>query len=405
MSVQRVALVCFHTCPNTLIGKGKAGGMNVYVRQLAHHLGAMGIQVDVFTRCHAGQEADTVEADDNVRIVHLYGGPDGASMDDLVSYLPQFADAVLAYGESDGIEYQMVHSHYWLSGWVGRKVASQWGVPHAVTFHTLAEIKKQARSGEREHRLRATVERDLMASAQLVMALSAQEKESMRRLYQAPEERISIVPCGVDLSLFRPLDMSESRRKLGLNGERLILYVGRIEPLKGLDLLCRAAAMLDEDEPFKVLIVGGDLDSEEEISEVRNLGQGLGISDSLQFMGRIDQDTLPFYYSAADVCVVPSYYESFSLVALEAMACGTPVVGCRVGGLPTVVQHGQTGYLHSWRCPEPFADSLEVLLASTGLKRSMGDAGRKRAEGMGWDRVAADVLELYESNTSTCASP
>ena len=404
MSVQRVALVCFHTCPNTLVGKGKAGGMNIYVRQLAHHLGEMGIQVDIFTRCHAGQEADTVEADDNVRIVHLYGGPESASMDNLVSYLPQFADAMLAYKESEGIEYQVVHSHYWLSGWVGRKVSSQWDLAHAVTFHTLAEIKKQARSGEREHRMRAKVEGDLMASAQLIMALSGQEKQSMARLYNAPEDRISIVPCGVDLSLFRPLDMGEARRKLGLNGERLILYVGRIEPLKGLDLLCRAAAMLEPDEPFKVLIVGGDPDSEEEVSEVRNLGQGLGIADSLQFMGRIDQDALPFYYSAADVCVVPSYYESFSLVALEAMACGTPVVGFRVGGLPTVVQHGQTGYLHSWRCPEPFADSLEVLLGSTGLKKSMGDAGRKRAESMGWDRVAADVLGLYETTMATCGA-
>ena len=405
MSVQRVALVCFHTCPNTLVGKGKAGGMNVYVRQLAHHLSAMGIQVDIFTRCHAGQEADTVEADDNVRIVHLYGGPDNASMDDLVSYLPQFADAMLAYRDSEGVDYEVVHSHYWLSGWVGRKVASQWGIGHAVTFHTLAEIKKQARSGEREHRLRAKVEGDLMASAQLIMALSAQEKQSMARLYNAPEDRISIVPCGVDLSLFRPLDMGEARRKLGLNGERLILYVGRIEPLKGLDLLCHAAAMLEPDEPFKVLIIGGDPDSEEGVSEVRSLGQGLGIADSLQFMGRIDQDALPFYYSAADVCVVPSYYESFSLVALEAMACGTPVVGFRVGGLPTVVQHGQTGYLHSWRCPEPFADSLEVLLASNGLKKSMGDAGRKRAESMGWDRVAADVLVLYEATMSACGAP
>ena len=379
--------------------------MNVYVRQLANHLGAMGIKVDIFTRSHEGQEADTVEADDNVRIVHLYGGPPSASMADLVSYLPQFAEALRAHRKAEGIDYQMVHSHYWLSGWIGRQVTSQWGVPHAVTFHTLAEVKKQARSGEQEPRLRATVEGDLMTSADLVVASSDQEKQSMERLYQAPEERIGVVPCGVDLSLFRPLDMGEARRKLGLNGEKLILYVGRIEPLKGLDLLCRAAAILEPDEPFKVLIVGGDLESEEDVSQVQSLGQGLGITDSLQFMGRIDQDTLPFYYSAADVCVVPSYYESFSLVALEAMACGTPVVGCRVGGLPTVVQHGQTGYLHSWRCPEPFADSLEVLLASSGLKRSMGVAGRKRAESMGWDRVAGDVLALYESTMSACGAP
>ena len=399
-----MALVCFHTCPNALVGKGKAGGMNVYVRQLAHHLGAMGLEVDIFTRSHEGQEADTVEAGDNVRIVHLYGGPDSASMDDLVSYLPQFADAMLAYRQTEDIEYHIVHSHYWLSGWVGRKVATQWGSPHAVTFHTLAEIKKQARSGEREQRLRAPIEAELMATAELIMALSDQEKQSMARLYHAPEDRISVVPCGVDLSLFRPLDTGEARQKLGLNGERLILYVGRIEPLKGLDLLCQAAAMLERDEPFKILIVGGDLDSDEDISEVRSLGQGLGIADSLQFMGRIDHDDLPFYYSAADVCVVPSYYESFSLVALEAMACGTPVVACRVGGLPTVVQHGQTGYLHSWRCPEPFADSLEVLLASTGLNKSMGNAGRKRAEGMGWERVASDVLALYEATMSACSA-
>ena len=397
MRIERVALVSFHTCPNALLGEGKAGGMNVYVRELSQNFGAMGIKADIFTRCHSGQEAETVTLGDNVRVIHLPAGPLDADIDTFISYLPDFVEAMYRYQRQQGLDYQVVHSHYWLAGWVGREVSRVWGVPHAVTFHTLAETKKQARAGEREPHVRSAIEAELMASAQLIISSSAQEKEAMIRLYGAPSERIHIVPCGVDLDMFRPLDIGKARQRLGLNGEKIILYVGRIEPLKGLELLCQVTAIMEMDEPFKVLIIGGDLETEGDVARLKRLSEGMGIAGALEFVGRMDQSALPVYYNAADVCVVPSYYESFGLVALESMACGTPVVACRVGGLPTIVEHGRTGYLHSWRCPEPFADSLQVLLASTGLNKSMGMAARKRAESMGWDRVASEILRLFES--------
>jgi D-inositol-3-phosphate glycosyltransferase len=236
-----------------------------------------------------------------------------------------------------------------------------------------------------------------MASAQLVIASSHHEKEAMVQLYDAPGDRIEVVPCGVDLSLFRPLDIEESRKKLGLNGEKVIIYVGRIEPIKGLELLLRSTAIMEVQDSLKVLVVGSDMAREAEVKRLKELAEVLGVKDIMEFVGIVDQKLLPLYYNAADVCVVPSYYESFGLVALESLACGTPVVASRVGGLPTVVEHGRTGYLLPWRCPEPFADSLEMILSSKGLQKSMSLAARKRAEGMGWGTVAGETYRLYNS--------
>ena len=380
-----------------MLGQGKVGGMNVYVRELSRNFSAMGLKVDIFTRCHGGQESETPIEEEGVRVIHLPAGPLDAPLDGFFSHLPGFVEEVRRVRQREALDYQVVHSHYWLSGWAGRRLAQEWEVPHVATFHTLAKAKMQARPGEREPFLRSEVERELMASADLIISSSPQEKEAMVRLYGASEEGIQIVPPGVDLSLFRPLDGQEARSRIGLNGEKIILYVGRIEPLKGLELLCQATAIMEIDEPFRVLVIGGDLEGEKEVVRLKSLSQQTETSPALEFVGRMDQRMLPVYYSAADVCVVPSYYESFSLVALEAMACGTPVVACRVGGMPVVVQHGRTGYLHSWRCPEPFATSLEAILSSVGLQRSMSLAARERAESMGWDRAAGRIYELYQS--------
>jgi D-inositol-3-phosphate glycosyltransferase len=397
LNSKKIALISFHTCPNADLGKGKAGGMNVYVRELSRSLGALGLQVDIFTRCHEGQESEVVYLANDVRLVHLHGGPVGTDLDTLFTYLPEFIEQIAGFQKREGAQYQVVHSHYWLSGCVGRELALEWNVPHVVSFHTLARAKMQARAGEKEPAIRVAMEGQLAASAQQVVCSSHHEKEALVRLYGVAEEFIEVVPCGVDLSLFRPLDEVEARKRLGLNGEKVILYVGRIEPLKGLELLWQVTAMIEYDKPFKLLIIGGDPGTDGEVDRLKHLAQLMGIGHALEFVGRMDQKFLPLYYSAADVCVVPSYYESFSLVALEAMACGTPVIACRVGGLPTVVQHGLTGYLHPWRCPEPFADSVEVILSSRRLRMSMGEAARERAVSMGWEKVADRVHRLYLS--------
>ena len=269
------------------------------------------------------------------------------------------------------------------------------GVPHLVTFHTLGLIKMQSRAGEVEQLERPVVESEVMASADRIIAFSPHERDAMARLYGADAAKVSLVPCGVDLSVFRPLDQKAVRDRLGLNGEKILLYVGRVEPLKGLDLLVETAAQMDSEDGVRVIVVGADVNGDREMDRVKLLAKERDLEGQIDFVGQVDHKELPLYYNAADVCVVPSYYESFGLVALESMACGTPVVATRVGGLSTIIQHGRTGYLKPWRCPDAFANSVEMIISSDGLQQSMGTAARKHAEGMGWDTIASMMWDEY----------
>ena len=400
MSVDRVAFITFHACPLAAPGEGKSGGMNVYVHQLARALGSMGVYVDIFTRDHPEAPSEIQEITPMVRVIHLPGGDPETPVGDLFPSLPEFEEALLAYQTENGLNYQIVHSHYWLSGWVGRSLTERWEIPHVLTFHTLALIKIQSRAGEVEPLPRQRVEQELMASAARIIAFSPHERDAMVRLYHADAGSIELIPCGVDLSLFRPLDQRMARERLGLDGEKVLLYVGRVEPLKGLELLLHTAAQLETCEDVRVLVVGGSNNGDHELDMIRSLAKELEVDGVFDFVGRVDQEDLPLYYNAADVCVVPSYYESFGLAALESMACGTPVVATRVGGLSTIIQHGHTGYLKSWRCPEAFAGSLEMILSSTRLQHSMGLAARRRAEGMSWDNVAGQIADIYASLTT-----
>ena len=375
--------------------------MNVYVRELARSLGDLGVAVDVFTRSHGGDHGAVEAISPMARVVHLPAGDADAPLEDAFGELPAFLEALRNYQRASGSEYRVVHSHYWLSGWAGQAFAREQQIPHVVTFHTLALLKLQSRAGEVEPEARREVEKELMASSQSVMAFSDHERDAMVQLYGADPRRIEVTPCGVDLSLFRPLDQKQARDRLGLNGENVFLYVGRLEPLKGLDLLLQIAAQLDTCQKVLVLVVGGDANDGRDTDRLRNMAKSLKVEDLVHFVGRVDQRDLPVYYSAADVCIVPSYYESFGLAALESMACGTPVVAARVGGLSSVVQHGRTGYLKPWRCPESFANSLEMIIFSDTLQQSMGLAARKRAQEMGWEQVAGRIRRLYETLTST----
>ena len=393
--MERAAFITLHACPLAAPGQGKSGGMNVYVRQLAAALGDLGMQIDIFTREHADVANRIETIGPNVRVIHIRAGEPEAHLGELYAHLPEFLNQLNAFREEEGLKYDVVHSHYWLSSWIGRELSQEMGVPHVVTFHTLGLIKMQSRAGEVEQAERPVVEAEVMATADRIIAFSPHERDAMARLYGADAGKVSLVPCGVDLSVFRPLDRDSVRARLGLNGDKILLYVGRIEPLKGLDLLVETAAQMDSQDGVRVMVVGADVNGDRELDRVKQLARERDLEDKIDFVGQVDHKELPLYYNAADVCVVPSYYESFGLVALEAMACGTPVVATRVGGLSTIIQHGRTGYLQSWRCPEAFANSVEMIISSNGLQQSLGEAARKRAEGMGWDNVAAMMWDEY----------
>ena len=397
--MQRVAMISYHTSPLAPLGSGDTGGMNVYVRQLSRELGQRGFLVDVFTRRQDISSPEVVPAGENVRVVHLGAGPRRPlGKQRLRQYLGEFEENLVRFASAAGGEgppYNLLHSHYWLSGSVALRLKERWGVPHVTMFHTLGEVKNRARITEHEAPLRILVEHRLAREADRIVCASQHERHLLARLYGADPDRIAVVPCGVDLDLFRPQDSEAARRALGYSEERIILFVGRIEPLKGIDILINAAAQLAEESDFYVLIVGGDRRSRRQMSHLQGLASDLGIGERVCFLGAVDHEKLPLYYNAADICVVPSFYESFGLVALEAMACGTPVVASRVGGLTGTVRDGETGYLISWRCPEPFAERLELLLGNDALRRRFGEAAREVVKRYRWANVGEAVAGLY----------
>jgi len=395
---RRVAVVSAHTSPLASLGGRETGGMNVYVRELSRELGSRGYTVDVFTRRASEEAPHTHPFGPNARVVNVPAGPPSAvDKQEIAAHLPEFERELLDFVRREGAIYDLVHSHYWMSGIVASRLAERWSIPHVAMFHTLGEVKNRARSGEHEPASRIAAERAIATGADRIIVASEHERQSLVALYGAPAERIAVVPCGVDLDLFAPMDKEFARRRLGLRStERIILFVGRIEPLKGIDILIDAAAQLHDDENFAVLIVGGDARAREQIEALRAQAAALGVDHHISFVGAVEHHELPLYYNAADVCVVPSHYESFGLVAVESMACGTPVVASRVGGLTTTIADGETGYLIPWRCAEPFVERLELLLDNDELRASFGRAGREAVERFRWSHVADAVAALYD---------
>jgi D-inositol-3-phosphate glycosyltransferase len=395
---RRIAMLSVHTSPLAPLGGRESGGMNVYVRELSRELGARGYAVDVFTRRTSGAEPEVQPIGPNARVVHVDAGPaQTIEKEGIRKHLEAFEAGIMAFADRERVAFDVVHSHYWLSGWAGARLAARWSAPHTAMFHTLGEVKNRARVTEHEPPFRIEAERSIATTADRIVVASSHEKHLLTTLYGADPECIAIVPCGVDLDLFVPMDKLNARRKLGVrDGERVILFVGRIEPLKGIDILISAAAQLHEDENFRVLIVGGDERAAKRVEALRQQAERLDVDHHISFVGAVDHEQLPLYYNAADVCVVPSYYESFGLVAIESMACGTPVVASRVGGLAATISDGETGYLVPWRCPEPFAERLELLLDNDELRASFGRAGREEVERYRWVNVADAVAALYD---------
>ena len=391
-----VAFVTVHSCPLATLGEKDAGGMNVYALALASAMVDEEFCVDIFTREHDGCDAQVMDAGKRVRVIHVPAGNAGLSKYDLYDALPEFTENVIRFAADEGREYSVVHSHYWLSGAVGNQLREAWEIPHVTCFHTLAEVKERALIGNRESPLRSMVEKRVVSGADAVVAFTPHERDALVRYYGADPEKVAIIPCGVDLELFQPVDKVAARRILGLGDDPIVLFVGRIEPLKGVDILLQAAAMQEDAQNLQVLLIGGEA-AENEVRRLKELTAELGLQERASFLGTVPHDQLPLFYSAADVLAVPSYYESFGMVAAEALACGTPVIASKVGGLTSVVRDGETGYLISYRCADTFAERLELLVGNPYLRRSLGEQARPSVEHLAWQRIAGQMTELYAS--------
>ncbi|MDQ6712566.1 MAG: glycosyltransferase [Candidatus Dormibacteraeota bacterium] len=408
-----LAIVSLHASPVAALGAGENGGMNVYVRAVCEELSRRGIATEVFTRRSSEKGPDRIRLAERSWVTRLAVGPaQDIEKVRLFDLLPDFSEAILSEQRRRRAGYSLVHSHYWLSGWVASRLRDEWKLPWFNTFHTLARVKNErAAEGamvEPEHRI--AVEQAIVRNCDRLIASSAQEADDLIRLYGASRNRLSVVAPGVDLEVFAQRPTGALRKRLGLGNARVVVFAGRLERLKGAETVIRAMAHLPADQPEPpVLLVIGD-DSQNGANESRSSGgerarlvelaDSLGIGERVRFLGSVDQPELAAYLSLASVCVVPSYSESFGLVALEAAASGTPVVAARVGGLPTIVKDGLTGFTLVSHDPAQYAERIGRLLADEELRLCFSRRSRLVATQFTWketvDRLVAEYTALPE---------
>ena len=394
----RVAILSVHTCPLAALGGKETGGMNVYVRATARELGRMGVHVDVFTRSQNPGIRRVVELGTGARVIHLPAGPEAPMAREVVHrHLHEFVDGVEAHRRAEGLEYDLIHGHYWLSGVAGLALRESWGVPLVQMFHTLGRLKNSVAKtlAEVEPEIRLSEEDRIVRLADRVVAANVVERAHLAWYYGASTDRIAVIPCGVDTELFRPMPQGEAKRLLALPPDPLLLYVGRLQPIKGLETLLEAMTALDG--AARLLIVGGDQDEPENghADYLRERVSVLGLRERVSFLGAQPQERLRLFYAAADATVMPSYYESFGMVALEAMACGSPVIASRVGGLTTTVRDGVTGFLVPEGDAGALAERVALLLEDRGRRAQLGREAQRWAAEHRWPCVAEAVCRLY----------
>ncbi|MFC1949365.1 glycosyltransferase [Chloroflexota bacterium] len=392
----KIAMLSVHSCPVGTLGAKDTGGMSVYIVELARELGKQGHLVDVYTRVHDPADPQIVNLGQNARLIHIRAGED-EQIHKLAVYplLPDFSCNLEAFRKEGDLQYDLVFSHYWLSAWVGEYLQQWWQAPHITMFHTLGAVKNAIGIGEDEPELRIETERDLAKNCHRIIVPTEKESDELIRHYSPPPERISVIPCGVNLELFHPVDKESVRQELGLTNEKIILFVGRIEPLKGLEQLLKAIPLLRNSQGARLVIIGGDENSQTEVERLEGLSRHLGIEESVTFLGSIKQERLPYYYSAADTCVLSSYYESFGLVALESLACGTPVVSTDVGNLKDIIRQGETGYVIADNEPRHLAEKIDLLLSKPGTDKNSALSIRASVNRYGWQNIAREITAEF----------
>ncbi len=393
----RIAMLSVHSCPLGALGTKDTGGMSVYIVELARALGKQGHLVDVYSRVHDPIDRQVYDLGQNARLIHLKAGEDEQIHKLAVySYLPDFACNLEDYRKRNNLRYDLVFSHYWLSGWVGEYLQQWWSVPHIIVFHTLAAGKNAIGIGEEEPELRIETERDLAKSCHRIISPTEKERDELIQYYGSSPERIGVVPCGVNMELFQPLDKEMAKKELGFGDDKIILFVGRIEPLKGIEKLLKAIPHLQNRQGARLVIIGGGEQSQEETERLKRLSRDFHIEDSVTFLGAVNHERLPYFYSAADACVIPSYYESFGLVALESLACGTPVVTNNVGDFKNIISQGETGYVVADNEPLHLAEKIDLLLSRPGSDKNSALSIRASVSRFSWENIAKTIVREFQ---------
>ena len=407
----KIAMLSYHTCPLATLGGKDTGGMNVYVRDLTRALGTLGVHVDVFTRSQDEHVPHVLhDLGYGNRVVHVKAGKEvPRPKEELLSYIPEFTAGIEAFTSLKSLEYDLIHSHYWMSGLAALELKRLWNLPVIQMFHTLGLMRQRVARPDEEvdGDYRLSGEKRILQEADCIIAATVAEKAQIQWLYQAEVDKIGIIPPGVDLSHFYPIPEDEAKEVIGIPPcDQVLLYVGRIEPLKGIDTLIEAIAHMRrnddaEELSFCLAVIGGDPDSTPEnqtaeMKRLKDLCHLHGLDDLVTFLGKRDQDLLPYYYSAAEAVVVPSHYESFGMVALEAMACGTPVVASQVGGLAYLVQDGVTGYTVPSSDVEALAGRLSDLIRDKSLRDQLGEQAAALAQEFSWEIIARQIRDLYQ---------
>jgi D-inositol-3-phosphate glycosyltransferase len=399
--ITSVAYLSMHTSPLLQPGSGYAGGMNVYINELAQTMAGRGIDVVVFTRRTDPGQPDVVRVADGYRVIHLTAGPEEhIDMNGMPRRVADFAEGVIKRAYQDEARFDLVHSHYWLSGWAGVLVKEALEIPLANSFHTLGRVKDLTRRPDEapSTQMRTLTEEEVIAQSDCVIASTPHEFDDLLEHYGASPERLCTSPPGIDHGIFSPGDRGEARRMLGFGDDPLLLFVGRIQPLKGVDIAVEALARTTGP---RLVVVGGPsgAEGERELARLADTAVSLGVSDRITFVEPLPHRDLAVFYRAADLLVMPSRSESFGLVAAEAQACGLPVVAASVGGIRYVVDDGWSGVLVDGHDPADFAAAIDRLLADPSERSRLSAGAIEKAESFSWEATADRLLELYSGIT------
>ena len=387
----KIAIISVHGCPLRQIGYGSSGGMNVFILESSKFLSSVGVDIDIFTRCHDHDGPSVVDLTERCRVIHLEAGTLDLGKDEIYEWLPEFSEKVVAYNFEKNENYDLIVSHYWLSGLVGSYLKKVWNIKHVTTFHTLSLLKSKGLSKLNVPSIRKNGEKKVIEQSDAILVWSEHEKQSLVEYYGAASEKIDIIKPGVDVGLLKPTEMGDNEFK---SGELKILFVGRLEPIKGVETIVRAVSNIDNDK-ITVSIFGGD-SVLGETNRLTALCRELNVKNRVSFFGPIDRQLLPNIYRNHDLLIMPSYYESFGLSALEAQSSGIPVIASHVGGLSEVVVSGTTGFLIQPADDHvQFSNKIEILTSDTKLRRAMGTNARQHAESFSWQLKGIDLLKVY----------